>query len=181
MRWRNVKVGKQILDRASDNRGVFLVVEGLVRIVNFSRSGREVTYAAVKSGGFFGELAAIDGEPRSATVVAIHKSVVAMLSPSLFQELPSKHPNMIMTVVRRLAKIVRTCDDRIMDLSTLGAVQSVYLELLCMSKPDATGAGFWVIYPMPPHKESAVHEHDLRNGRPRDQPVDQRLFCRKAR
>jgi len=129
VRWRNVKAGEQILDRASDNRDVFLVVEGSVRIVNFSRSGREVAYAAVTAGGYFGELAAIDGEPRSATVVAIQKSVVATLSPSLFQDLLSKHPSMMMTVVRRLAKIVRTCYDRIMDLSTLGAVQRVYLEL----------------------------------------------------
>lgn len=54
VRWRNVKAGEQILDRASDNRDVFLVVDGSVRIVNFSRSGREVAYAAVRAGGFFG-------------------------------------------------------------------------------------------------------------------------------
>lgn len=162
VRWRNVKAGEQILDRASDNRDVFLVVDGSVRIVNFSRSGREVAYAAVRAGGFFGELAAIDGEPRSATVVAIQKSVVATLSPSLFQDLLSKHPSIMMTVVRRLARIVRTCDDRIMDLSTLGAVQRVYLELLRMSKPDAAGAGYWVIYPMPPHKEIAARASTTR-------------------
>ncbi|MBT6205188.1 MAG: Crp/Fnr family transcriptional regulator [Rhodospirillaceae bacterium] len=162
VRWRQVKAGEQILDRSSDNRDLFLVTDGSVRIVNFSRSGREVAYAVVNEGGFFGELAAIDGEARSATVVAIQKSQVATMSPSLFQDLMCKHPAMMMTVVRRLAKIVRTCDDRIMDLSTLGAVQRVYLELLRMSKPDAAGAGFWVIYPMPPHKEIAARASTTR-------------------
>ncbi len=155
VRWRNYKAGEQIMDRASDNRDVFLVADGSVRIVNYSRSGREVAYAIVDTGGYFGELAAIDGEPRSATVVAVKAAQVAMMSPSSFLDLMSRHPSVLQTVVRRLAKIVRTCDDRIMDLSTLGAVQRVYLELLRMCKPDAAGAGFWVIYPMPAHKEIA--------------------------
>jgi CRP-like cAMP-binding protein len=162
VRWRNFKAGEQILDRSSDNRDLFLVVEGAVRVVNFSRSGREVAYAVVNAGGFFGELAAIDGEPRSATVVAVNKATLASVSPALFVELMGRHPEMLMTVVRRLARIVRTCDDRIMDLSTLGAVQRVYLELLRMCKPDAAGAGFWVIYPMPPHKEIAARASTTR-------------------
>lgn len=162
VRWRTFKAGEQILDRSSDNRDLFLVVEGSVRVVNFSRSGREVAYAVVNADGFFGELAAIDGEPRSATVVAVNKATLASLSPGLFIDLMSKHPEMLMAVVRRLAGIVRTCDDRIMDLSTLGAVQRVYLELLRMSKPDAAGAGFWVIYPMPPHKEIAARASTTR-------------------
>jgi CRP-like cAMP-binding protein len=155
VRWRSYKAGEQIMDRSSDNRDVFMVVDGAVRIVNFSRSGREVAYAIVSAGGYFGELAAIDGEPRSATVVAVKPSQVATISPSSFLDLMSRHPAVLLTVIRRLAKIVRTCDDRIMDLSTLGAVQRVYLELLRMCKPDAAGAGFWVIYPMPAHKEIA--------------------------
>jgi len=162
VRWRAFKVGEQILDRSSDNRDVFLVADGAVRIVNYSRSGREVAYAVVNAGGFFGELAALDGEPRSATVVAVSKTVLAALSPSHFADLLAKHPQMMMTVVRRLARIVRTCDDRIMDLSTLGAVQRVYLELLRMCRPDAAGAGFWVIYPMPPHKEIAARASTTR-------------------
>lgn len=161
VRWRTYKAGEQILDRASDNKDVFLVAEGAVRIVNFSRSGREVAYAVVNANGFFGELAALDGEPRSANVVAVNKALVATISPNLFNELLQRHPSMLMVVARRLARIVRTCDDRIMDLSTLGAVQRVYVELLRMSRPDAAGAGFWVIS-MPAHKEIAARASTTR-------------------
>ena len=86
--------------------------------------------------------ATADGIAVSATVVAVNKALVATVSPSLFVELLKRHPSMLMTVTRRLARIVRTCDDRIMDLSTLGAVQRVYVELLRMARPDAAGAGF---------------------------------------
>ena len=55
VRWRTYKAGEQILDKASDNRDAFLVVDGSVRVVNFSRSGREVAYAVVPTSGFFGD------------------------------------------------------------------------------------------------------------------------------
>ena len=54
-----------------------------------------------------------------------------------------------------MARIIRACDDRIMDLSTLGAVQRVYLELLGLSKLDPAGSGSWVIWPMPAQREIA--------------------------
>src|SRR6185295_19762828 len=65
--WRHAHVGEPILSRDSDSRDVFFVVRGRLRIVNFSPSGREVAYAIAGAGEFFGEMAAIDGLPRSAT------------------------------------------------------------------------------------------------------------------
>jgi CRP/FNR family cyclic AMP-dependent transcriptional regulator len=60
-RWRRVVARQRILDRSSDNRDVFFVVEGSVRAVDFSATGREVVYAMIGAGGHFGELSAIDG------------------------------------------------------------------------------------------------------------------------
>ncbi|MSP83750.1 MAG: cyclic nucleotide-binding domain-containing protein [Alphaproteobacteria bacterium] len=72
-RWRRYAASEQILDRDDENRDVMFVVEGRVRVVNYSLSGREVSYALIPNGGFFGELAAIDGQRRSASVVAAEK------------------------------------------------------------------------------------------------------------
>lgn len=69
-RWRRCGRNEQILDKDSDDRDVYFVVRGAVQVVNFSLTGREVALARVPAGGFFGELSAIDGKPRSATVVA---------------------------------------------------------------------------------------------------------------
>src|ERR1700750_1578368 len=63
-----------ILDKGSQSREVFFVLKGAVSVITFSPAGREVTLAAVKAGDFFGELAAIDGQPRSASVTAIEKT-----------------------------------------------------------------------------------------------------------
>jgi CRP-like cAMP-binding protein len=155
-RWRRYANNEQILDRDDENRDVMLVVEGSVRVVNFSLSGREVSYALIPTGGFFGELAAIDGQRRSASVVAAEKCLLAMVPPQVFIGLMRDHPDISLEVMRRLARIIRICDDRIMDLSTLGAVQRVHVELLRMGKPDAAGTAALAIYPLPAHKDIAA-------------------------
>ena len=161
-RWRRYGASEQILDRDDDNRDVLFVVEGSVRVVNFSLSGREVSYANIPQGGFFGELAAIDGQPRSASVVAIEKCLLATVPPQTFTALLRENPDLALEVMRRLARIIRICDDRIMDLSTLGAVQRVYVELLRMGKADPAGTGALAIFPLPAHKDIAARASTTR-------------------
>jgi signal-transduction protein with cAMP-binding, CBS, and nucleotidyltransferase domain len=63
--WRSYPAHEQIIDRHSDSRDIFFVVSGRVRVVNYSLSGREISFDDIETGGYFGELAAIDGQPRS--------------------------------------------------------------------------------------------------------------------
>jgi CRP-like cAMP-binding protein len=153
--WRRYASGEQILDRNSSSRDVFFVAQGRVQVVNFSLTGREVAYASVPAGGFFGELSAIDGEPRSASVVAAERCLLAALAPEVFTEVLIANPKIMNRVLLRLARIIRTSNERIMDLSTLGAVQRVHLELLKMAKPDPLAAGSWVVYPLPTQSQIA--------------------------
>ena len=50
---------------------MLFIVAGRLRVVNYAASGREVAYAVIEAGSQVGELAAIDGEPRSASVEAL--------------------------------------------------------------------------------------------------------------
>jgi len=160
--WRRWKKGEEILNRDSADRDVFFVVSGTVRIVNFSLSGREVAYAQVGEGNYFGEMSAIDGEPRSAAVTALQDSLLASLAPNLFRDLLKAHPEAAMDVVEKLAKIVRVCDDRIMDLATLSAYQRVYGELLTMKKEDPITPNSWLIYPVPTQAQIAANASTTR-------------------
>ena len=153
--WRRYAPGEQILDRDSESRDVFLVVEGAVEIVNYSITGREVAFGRVRAGGYFGELAAIDGRRRSANVVATAPSTLAVMPPDVFISILAEHPSIALHVLRRLAHIVRTADERIMDLSTLKAVQRVYVELLRLVQETAGDEGGLVISPIPTQRELA--------------------------
>ena len=154
-RWRRYHEGERVLDSGGASRDVCFVVTGAVSIVNFSLSGREVTLATAKAGSYFGELAAIDNQPRSASVVAVEDSLIAALPPRPFLDLLQRRAEVTFRVLQRLTGIIRKSDQRIMELSTLAATQRVYAELLRMAEPDAAVPGLWVIRPLPPLREVA--------------------------
>jgi len=160
--WRNCHAGEPILSRDSDSRDVFFVVRGRLRIVNFSPSGREVAYAIASPGDFFGEMAAIDGLPRSATVVALEDCSLAQITPHVFRELVETHPKVGLLVMEKLVRIVRTSDDRIMDLATLSAYQRVYSEILKLMKADPVRPDSWLIYPLPTQAQIAAQASTTR-------------------
>ncbi len=154
-RWREFPADATILERGSDDRDVYFIVQGAVEVVNYALSGREIALARIAAGGYFGELAAIDGQPRSASVVALEDCLVATMPPSACDQLMIDHPELARGLLLRLARIIRAGDNRIMDLSTLGAVQRVYHELLGLAVRDPAGSGTWVIWPMPAQREIA--------------------------
>lgn len=152
--WRRYARDEQILDRDSESRDVFLIVEGSVEVVNYSLSGREVAFGHVAEGGYFGELSAIDGGRRSANIIAVESSLLLVVPPDVFTEILTQSPPATMQVLRRLAHIIRTADDRIMDLSTLKAVQRVYVELLRLTEFDEN-FGKHLIRPLPTQRDIA--------------------------
>ncbi len=155
-RWHRFDEGEVVFDRQSDCRGVYLVVEGEVDVVNYSNQGREIAYARVRSGEFFGELSAIDGEPRSANIVAQTVCRIAEVPRETFVELLKTRPQIAFSVIQKMVRIIRTADDRIMDLATLGAHQRVCIELLRLAKPDPVKTGGWMVYPLPTQAEIAA-------------------------
>ena len=152
---RNYNRSETILDKGSQSREVFFVMKGSVSVITFSPAGREVTLATVKAGDFFGELAAIDGQPRSASVTAIEKTEIAIMPPDIFLDLVRGHPTIAFCLLERLARMVRASGLRILELSTLQAAQRVYAELLRMAQPDAAVPGLWLVRPLPPMHEIA--------------------------
>ena len=182
-RWRWVKTGERIVEQGSETSEVFFVVEGSVNIVNTAISGREVAFANLPAGEFFGELSAIDGEPRSATAVAAEPSLVAFMPSTLFLKVLQERVEVTFELLLRLARMVRAGDVRIMELSTLAATQRVYAELLRMAQPDAAVPSLWVVRPLPPLREIAGRVSTTREtvARAMSQLYSNGLLRRKGR
>jgi CRP-like cAMP-binding protein len=147
--------GAQIIEPESDSSDVYLILSGRVRIVNYSLSGREITLEEFSAGGCVGQLSAIDGEPRSAGVVAVEDTDVGILSPANFEKVVKRHPSVAWNVIGELARIVRASTRRIVDVSTLGANERVIAEILrrAMEVRDEEGAA--TLSPVPVHSEVA--------------------------
>lgn len=154
-RWQLCRKGDRILAYGSASREVYFVIRGAVNIVNVSPTGREVAFATIGAGAGFGELSAIDGEPRSASVVASEDTLLAVLPSERFLDLLRNRADVTFRLLQQLAHMVRAGDLRIMELSTLAASHRVYVELLRMAVPDVAMSGRWVVRPLPPLREIA--------------------------
>lgn len=153
--WRRYRLGERVFERGTEGREVLFVVEGAVNIVGFSAIGSELMFATAGPGETIGELAAIDGQPRSASVVVAEDSLLAALPSEIFTELLKRHGEVAFRLLQRLAGIVRKGDDRIVEVSSVKSTNRVYAELLRLAEPDPAAPGLWAIKPLPPLRELA--------------------------
>jgi len=150
--WCDFLPGEKVVERGQQETDVYFMVSGNAHVLNFSDTGRVVDFATLKSGDFFGELAAIDGQPRSATVVAMAPCRIAMMPAQTFMDMIATHPEIAVAVLTRMARIIRAGDERITDLSLLSAEQRVCLELLRLAEPNTSVNEKLEIYPIPTQK-----------------------------
>lgn len=151
---RRAVAGETVVDKESPHRDVFFVLDGRVRVVDFSIGGREVALTDLGPGACFGELAAIDGRPRSANVVALAPTTLAVLRHESLWQAIETHPALARTLIVHLADMVRMSTARIVDLSTLGAHNRVQGEILRLAR-EAAGQGCATIRPAPVHADIA--------------------------
>lgn len=98
----------QTLFREGDPPGpVFVVCEGSVDVEVLTRAGRAVLLAVKGPGEMVGELAAILGSDRSATATAREQVLVDVVSPAAFREALAASPDLMASVLARLALDVR--------------------------------------------------------------------------
>ncbi len=153
--WRNVAAGQQIVSRDAKDRDAYLIVAGRARVTIYSAAGRQVTFRDLGAGEFFGDIAAIDGMPRSADVVALESTLVASMSPAVFRRLLREQPDVAERVLRGLASLVRRLSERVIDLSTLGVQSRIHAELLRRARAAGVNGNTVRIAPAPKHADLA--------------------------
>jgi CRP-like cAMP-binding protein len=154
-RWKRYGADQQIISHLDESTDVFLVIEGMVRVVVYSPAGKEVTFRDIEAGEFFGELAAIDGLPRSATVAALTDSLVACVSAEVFWEILRTYPDAAALVMKQLTKSVRALTERVFEFSALAVRNRVHAELLRLAHHHMVDTNAALIRPAPTHTELA--------------------------
>jgi len=156
--WQRWAPGQQIIDRETMSNEVYFLIQGSARVIDYSDSGsREIVFDEIGPGGYFGELAAIDGQPRSTNIIAKGETLTASLSAPTFIDLLFQRREVGLALLLRLTEVIRVSNGRIMDLSTLGAQNRIYAELLRLAKtggkqPRNTA----IIKPIPVHADIAA-------------------------
>ena len=154
--WRTYRPHQEIISKENAARDVYFVATGRVRVVNWSHGGREVSFEDIPAGGCFGELAAIDGGARSATVIALENTTVGHVASDIFLDVVLNDPATAKHLLLRLTAIIRRSTERIFDLSVFGANMRIYAALLDMAKPGLRDDNSAVISPIPIHADIAA-------------------------
>lgn len=147
--------GQTVISHMEGDRDVYFILEGRVRATLYSHSGREVDYRDGGPGDVVGELAAIDGGPRSATVEALEPARLARLPAAAFQELIETCPGFTTALLRHLSDQVRRLTERVFELSTLSMRDRLLRELMRLAEAAGLGDGQAEIHPAPTHFELA--------------------------
>ncbi|HEX7918881.1 MAG TPA: Crp/Fnr family transcriptional regulator, partial [Gemmatimonadales bacterium] len=98
---------------------LYLVASGQVKVVLIGEDGREVILSVLGEGAFFGEMALLDDEPRSAHVIAMEDSIVLALRREDFRARLRASPEVAIALLKELSRRLRRADDQIGSLVLL--------------------------------------------------------------
>jgi CRP/FNR family transcriptional regulator, cyclic AMP receptor protein len=148
---------REIISVGDRSDGVSILLTGLARVTLYSPEGHTVGFRRLEAGDLFGEFAAIDGRPRSASVEAAEPCRVARLEAPLFWELMRQEPSFSGAVLWHLVELSRNLTERIYEFSTLAVNNRIHAELLRMARHGVVQSGRPWIDPAPTHAEMAAH------------------------
>jgi CRP/FNR family cyclic AMP-dependent transcriptional regulator len=121
-----------VLTEGEMGDALYMVESGRVKVFIGDEDGREIILKIMGPGHFFGEMAMIDQQPRSASVTTLDSSTFLILSHQAFEQCVERAPRIANMVLRVLAQRVREADRKIGTLALMdvyGRVASTLLEL----------------------------------------------------
>jgi CRP/FNR family cyclic AMP-dependent transcriptional regulator len=139
---RHYRRGQLIVSQGDPGDSLFVIAAGLVKVTVSSPDGEEMVLITLGAGDTFGELALVDGGPRSASVEAIEATEVLVLARKAFFELIVERPGIIEGLLRSLGSLIRRLTDQTADFVFLdlhGRVAKLLLSLL--AERGASGDG----------------------------------------
>lgn len=140
---RRYRRGEVIFHEGDPGDALHIVMGGAVKIVLQSAEGDEAIIATVRDGDFFGELALLDGEPRSATATAIEATETATLPRDVFRGLLDEHTDLRDALLTGLAGELRRLTGHAEELHFLdlaGRLAARLVRLAGDAPPAADGS-----------------------------------------
>ncbi|MBV8425849.1 MAG: Crp/Fnr family transcriptional regulator [Hyphomicrobiales bacterium] len=105
--------GEMLFARGDLGGGLYLIAEGRVRLAVVSSTGRELSFRHAAVGEIFGEIAALDGGPRTADAIAMTHVTAYRLERNALQQLLSTQPAILTAMVAYLCQRLRETSEQL--------------------------------------------------------------------
>jgi CRP-like cAMP-binding protein len=140
MRIRRFRRGEVVFHEGDPGDALFVVASGSIKIGLPSDAGDEAILATVRPGDFFGELALLDGAPRSATATALERTETLVLPRDRFRELVNGHPQLRDALLAALAGELRRLTRHVEELHFLDIEGRLAARLARLADEDGASA-----------------------------------------
>ncbi|MBL8664930.1 MAG: Crp/Fnr family transcriptional regulator [Candidatus Odyssella sp.] len=131
--------GKTIFRRASPGTAMMAVLRGSVKICTVSRNGKEAVLNVIGPGQVFGEIAVLDGGPRTADAVALVESDILVLDRRDFVPVVRAHPDLAQRLLEVLCGRLRKTSEQLEDAFFLDMPGRMAKALLAARTGDGAG------------------------------------------
>jgi CRP/FNR family transcriptional regulator, cyclic AMP receptor protein len=109
----NFANGRVIFSSGDESKGLFLVVEGRVKLSVLTEDGRELSIAHASPGDVFGEIASLDGHPRTANATTLMQTTLLFLPKPDLLRLVGSSPQLSSAIIKFLCKTLRATDHKL--------------------------------------------------------------------
>ena len=134
IRIQDEKAGITILNQGDDTKSLYLILDGTLLVTQLAIDGKIVSLELSKKGQCFGEIAIIDGSPRSASVISLTDVKLGILPEKFVNETLMSDKVFLKSLLLRFAGIVRSANTQIFSLITANARKRLVLQLVRLSK-----------------------------------------------
>ena len=130
---RNFPKNSIIINEGDSSDSLYIIVKGRVTVYLSDENGKEVILNSQGEGDYFGELALVDDDKRSASVVTAEKSTFLVISKSDFKKVLTSQPELAFNLIRGLTHRVRHLTDNVRSLALLDVYGRVAKTLLSLA------------------------------------------------
>lgn len=102
--------GKELLAQGEAGDSLLILTEGSARVSMLTPNGREIVLAYAEPGAVLGEIALLDGEPRTASATARYAGQYLRISRAAFERFIEQHPKVALRMLREMARRLRETD-----------------------------------------------------------------------
>ncbi|MEZ5842582.1 MAG: Crp/Fnr family transcriptional regulator [Hyphomicrobiaceae bacterium] len=143
MRPAGFTAGQSIFSRGDTGQELYVVLKGRVRLSVLTLEGRELSFTHATEGQMFGEIAMLDGGPRTADATAVNAVEAASLGQPQLRRLMAADPELAMALIRCLCGRLREADMQLegVALHRIEVRLARYLIGLARQRKPGTEAG----------------------------------------
>lgn len=148
--------GNIVIRKGDESQDVFFVISGQVAVFNYVDESSQVFLREFFPGEMFGELAAIDGDARSAWVVAAEKTQLAVLAGEEFLKTVTGFEKVALNTLKHFSDLVKGSGSRIRNLMLHSPRQRICTEMIRLADVGDKSSGECTIAEMPSHNALAA-------------------------